>query len=111
MILDNFDKMVLTLGNFSVDTVGMPVETTGGIYEIVCENSDGSGNANYGGGTLTFQTSLNSGGWQDVYASDGTLLEINDANDYSSMIRLNKQMQVRATLAGATSPDLIVKLV
>lgn len=111
MSLDNFDKMVLSLGNFNADNVGMPIQTDGGVYQIVCSSIDGASAADYGGGTLTFETSFAGGGWQPAYFDDGTLIEINAANDFVSTIRLNKQLKIRVTLADSTSPDLSVKLV
>ena len=101
----------IILGEFTEDAAGDAKNVDGGIYQVVCENVALDGDADYGGGTVTLQTSHAGGGWQDVYAADGALLEINADNDYASTLTIRSSLQIRATLAGATSPDVVVKLV
>jgi len=101
----------ITLATFTADATGSGFSTQGGIYQIICENAAGTGDANYGGGTITLQTSHEGGGWQDVYDGNGLKLEISASADYASTIRINTMVQVRAVLAGSTSPDALVKLV
>lgn len=105
------ENIPITLLSATADEVGGGTNTLGGIYQVISEDTAGTGDADYGGGTITLQTSLRGGGWQDVFDSSGALLEINAANDYASTLRINTSMQIRATLAGATSPDVKVSLV
>jgi hypothetical protein len=96
-------RPITLLDAVTADTVGAATGNPGGVFFIVIEGD-------YGSGTVTLQTSHANVDWQDVYASDGTLLEFNAANDYASELHLSSAMSVRATLAGSTAPDLSVKL-
>jgi len=76
----------------------------GGLFVVSAEGD-------FGGGTVTLQTSRRGTYWQDVYFSDGTQLEISATANYASQIVLKAGLLVRAVLTGATAADITVELV
>jgi hypothetical protein len=105
------ERAPITLLEATADTVGTAYNVQGTLLQIVCENIAGDGDADYGGGTVTLQTSHEGGGWQNVADTSGALLEINAGSDFAATIRLTGLIQVRARIDGATNPDVSVKLV
>ena len=101
----------IELLSVTADTVGTVVNTNGGFFQVILEDTAGTGAVDYGGGTITLQTSFEGGGWQNVADSSGVLVEFNATNDFAAQIQLMSATQIRATLAGATAPDVKVTMV
>lgn len=96
-------RPIKLLESVTADVVGDAKDNGGGTYIVVAEGD-------FGGGSVTLQTSIAGSDWQDVYDSAGELLTISATADYASRIFLLPAIQIRATLAGATASDITIKL-
>ena len=98
-------RPVKLLDGATADVEGDWKPCDGGYYVVIAEGD-------FGGGTVTLQTAHDTGAGtpQDVYDSAGTLYGLSASANYASRIHLTSPVSIRATLAGATAPDLTIKL-